>query len=115
MSPNKKQQPQNCFREMVKNRLKVIIATLSGQRSSKIVIFILALNMSIICKHVHRLELRSLLNVGLLCNATNVPKTPFICYYCISYFGHACLRLNLVLISVLTGKCAIQFFFKLHN
>ena len=36
------------------------------------------------------------------------PKNPFITYSCISYFGHACLKLNYVLISLLTGKCATQ-------
>ena len=35
-------------------------------------------------------------------------KAPFISYFCISYFGHACPKLNLVLISLLTGKRATQ-------
>ena len=35
-------------------------------------------------------------------------KSPFISYSCISDLGHACLKLNLVLISHLTGKCAMQ-------
>ena len=37
-----------------------------------------------------------------------MPKAPFISYSCISYFGHACLNLNIVSISLLTGKCATQ-------
>ena len=44
-------------------------------------------------------------------NVASVLKAPFISYSCISYFGHACLKLNLVLIShltMLTGKCATQ-------
>ena len=55
--------------------------------------------MSIICQHVYRLELRiRLLNCGLLLQRIK----------CIFYSGHACLKLNLVLISHLTGKCATQ-------
>ena len=61
--------------------------------------------MSIICEHVHRLELRKLSCCG---NATSLPKTRFISYSCISYFGHACLKLNLVLFTFLIGKCATQ-------
>ena len=32
---------------------------------------------------------------GCCSNVTRVPKNPFISYSCISYFGYACLKLNL--------------------
>ena len=47
-----------------------------------------------------------LLNLGLLWQHGKCAETPFLSYSCISYSGHACL--NLVLISLLTGKCATQ-------
>ena len=30
------------------------------------------------------------------------------CYSCISYFGHRCIKLNCILISLLTGEGATQ-------
>ena len=41
-------------------------------------------------------------------------KAPFICYPRISYFGHACKKKNLVLISRLTGKCAKHILKRWH-
>ena len=40
--------------------------------------------------------------------STSVPKTSFISYSCICYFGHACQKINLVIIYLLTGKWATQ-------
>ena len=45
----------------------------------------------------------------------SLPKAPFISYSRISYFGHICSKLNFVLISHLTGKCATQNLTNLHN
>ena len=41
-------------------------------------------------------------------NVESVPKAPFISYSRISHFGHECPKLNFVLISRLTAKCATQ-------
>ena len=41
-------------------------------------------------------------------NVASVPKAPFISYSRISYFGHACPKLNFVPSPRLTGKCATQ-------
>ena len=68
---------------------------------------VVRVSMSIICEHVHELELRK----GWCGNVASVPKTPFNSYSCISELGHAYLKINLVLISLLTGKyslCATQ-------
>ena len=55
--------------------------------------------MAIGCEHVHRLELRkSLKFLGSCGHVASVPKAPFISYSRISYFGHACPKLNFVLI-----------------
>ena len=43
---------------------------------------------------------------GWCSNVASVPKAPFISYSRFSYFGHACPKLNLILISRLTGKRA---------
>ena len=53
--------------------------------------------MSIICEHVHRLELWK-----FKCWVASA-ESP-ISYSCISYFGHTCPKLNIVLISCLTDK-----------
>ena len=57
--------------------------------------------MAIRCEHVHRLDCGSQLNFGLLWQRSK-------CVSRISYFEHACPKLNFVLISHLTGKCATQ-------
>ena len=46
--------------------------------------------------------------LGCRVNLANVPKASFISYCRISYFRHACSKLNLVIISRLTGKRATQ-------
>ena len=76
--------------------------------------------MSIICEHVHGLELRKSFKfrVAVRGKVASVPKTLInrnYQYSCTSYFGHACLKLNLVLLSLLTGKCATQNFKNLHD
>ena len=43
---------------------------------------------------------------GCFGNVASVPKAPFISYSRIFYFGHTCPKLNFVVISRLTGKCA---------
>ena len=50
-------------------------------------------------------------------NVASVPKALCISYSRISYFGHACPKINivLVLISRLTGKCATQNLKNLRN
>ena len=53
--------------------------------------------------------------LGCCVNVAIMPNAPFISYSCISYFGHACPKLNIVLISCLTGKCATQNFKTLCN
>ena len=64
-------------------------------------------NMSIICEHVHRLELlKSFSILGCCGNVASVPKTLFISYSCMSYFGHVCLKLDILLLSIVTGECA---------
>ena len=45
--------------------------------------------------------------MGCCGNVASVSETPFISS-CISYFEHACLKSNLVIISLLTGECATQ-------
>ena len=57
--------------------------------------------MTIRCEHVHRLQLRT--SLGCCGNVASVPKAPYISYSRISYFGHACPKLNFVFISLLTG------------
>ena len=57
--------------------------------------------------------LRCFTSTGFPCpcgcgNIASVPKVPFISYSRIPYFGHVCPKLNLVLISRLTGKRATQ-------
>ena len=49
-----------------------------------------------------------ILILGSCGNVARVAKAPFIIYSCISYCGHACPKLNFVLMSrlLLTGKCA---------
>ena len=66
--------------------------------------------MSIIREHIHKLELLKSFKywAAVRGNVASVPKVP--CYSCISYFEHAYLKINLVLISHLTGKCATQNF-----
>ena len=49
--------------------------------------------------------------LGCFGNVASVPKAPVISYSCISYFGHACLKLKFALISRLTGKCTTQNFY----
>ena len=56
------------------------------------------------CEHVHRVELRMSFIWGCCGNIRSVPKAPCIIYPRISYFGHACVKLNFVLISRLSGK-----------
>ena len=62
--------------------------------------------------HLNRSTLRDInLNIGVcqcLSNVASVPKTTFISYSCISYFGHSCLKLNIIIIYLLTGKYATQ-------
>ena len=41
---------------------------------------------------------------GCCGNVASVSKAPFISYSRVSYFGHACPKLNLVLISRLIGR-----------
>ena len=59
--------------------------------------------MAIRCEHVHRLELCKSFKFWAAVQLASVPKAPFISYSRISYFGHACPNLNLVLDSRLTG------------
>ena len=63
----------------------------------------------IICVH------RVFLNLCYCGNVGSVQKTLIISDSCISYFGHVCLKLNLLLISRLTVKCATQNLKNLRN
>ena len=45
---------------------------------------------------------------GCCGNVASVPKTKFICYSCIFYFGHACPKLTIALIPLLTDKFTTQ-------
>ena len=82
-------------------------------KSSKIIIFILAPwyahNMSI-CPSTRIAKVFWI--VGCCGNVTSIPKTPFIGFSSISYFEHACLKLNLDLILLLPGVWATE---KLRN
>ena len=72
--------------------------------------------MSIICQHVHRLELRKSFTFWIaVATSQDVPKTPCISYSCISYFGHVCLKLNIFCISLLNDKWATQNVKTLRN
>ena len=51
--------------------------------------------------NVHTLELRTSFTFGLLWQRSKCAKNW-------SYFGHACLKLILVFVSLLTGKCDTQ-------
>ena len=57
------------------------------------------LDMSIICEHVLRLEIRKTFKLWVYLTMLQVYREACV---------HACLNLNIVLISFLTGKCAIQ-------
>ena len=52
--------------------------------------------MAMRCENVLRLELRK--SFKFWAAVASVPKTPFISYSRISYFGHAYLKLNLLFI-----------------
>ena len=66
--------------------------------------------MAIRCEHVHRLELRKSFKFWATVERSKCPKTPVISYPSISYFRHACPKLNFVLIYRLTGNCAAHNF-----
>ena len=55
------------------------------------------------------------LNFGLLWQRSKCDERPIYEYFHISYFGHACSKLNFVLISRITGKCATQSFKNFRN
>ena len=58
---------------------------------------------------------RQMLPTNVGCDKCRLPKSPFISYSCIPYFGHACLKLNLVLLSLLTGEYATRNLKYLRN
>ena len=64
--------------------------------------FLFCLLMFIICELFHRQNCSSL-NFDYCGNVASVPKTPFMSYSCISYFGHACLKLRLTLLWTYQG------------
>ena len=70
--------------------------------------------MAIKCEHVHRI-VKVFKILGCCGYVASVPKAPFISYSRISYFEHACPKINFVLISRLTDKCAAQDLKNLRN
>ena len=100
-------------RHLLNPRSPCLEARLKRHNQAKIIkksVFLFwLLNMDIICEHIHRLEFAEVFYISGCCgNVASVPKAPFISYSRISYFGHACPKLNLLLVSRLTGKCATQ-------
>ena len=55
----------------------------------KILLWLIDMHIHVTCEHVHRLELQKFW-------LASVMKTLCISYFVISYFGHACLKLYLV-------------------
>ena len=75
--------------------MKITIkGTQSGYNHKKIRDFILALNVTISCKHVHRIELQFFFNFSRFLILDNLVQNK--------------KYVNFVLISSLTGKCAAQ-------
>ena len=64
--------------------------------------------MAIRCEHVLRLELRKSLQILAAVQRSKFAESPVYQFSRISYFGHACPKINFGLISRLTGKCATQ-------
>ena len=72
--------------------------------------------MSIICEHVHRLELWNFcLNFRLLWQRSKCTGNPVYRFFVCFSFRHTCLKLNIILISSLTGKCATKIIKKTNE
>ena len=60
--------------------------------------------MPILCEHVHRLELRKSFKLWVAVATWQVYRKARLSVIPVFYFGPVCLKLNIVLISILTGK-----------